>query len=74
MSTIRSSSEFYKNIIKIQRCVTYNQVKAIFGFDESACIGKFTLMLCDILMLRLPGTFRGVFRGVSRPSDVARLV
>ena len=24
--------------------------------------------------LRLPGTFRGVFRGVSRPSDVARPV
>ena len=24
--------------------------------------------------LRLPGTFRGVFRSVSRPSDVARLV
>ena len=26
------------------------------------------------LQLRLPGTFRGVFRGVSRPSDVARPV
>lgn len=37
---IGSSSEFYKNIIKIQRCVTYNQVKAIFGFGESDCIGK----------------------------------
>ncbi|XP_015774521.1 PREDICTED: tryptophan--tRNA ligase, cytoplasmic-like isoform X1 [Acropora digitifera] len=37
---IGSSSDFYKNIIKIQRCVTFNQVKAIFGFDESACIGK----------------------------------
>ena len=35
----RSSSEFYKNVIKIQRCVTYNQVKAIFGFGESDCIG-----------------------------------
>ena len=41
LSTFRSSSEFYKNIIKIQRCVTYNQVKAIFGFDESSCIGMY---------------------------------
>ena len=39
-STFRSSSEFYKNIIKIQKCVTFNQVKAIFGFDESSSIGK----------------------------------
>ncbi|KAM7442403.1 Tryptophan--tRNA ligase [Porites harrisoni] len=37
---IGSSSEFYKNIIKIQKCVTFNQVKAIFGFDESSSIGK----------------------------------
>ena len=43
-ASFRSSSEFYKNIIKIQRCVTYNQVKAIFGFDESACIGKVILL------------------------------
>ena len=41
LSTFRSSSEFYKNIIKIQKCVTYNQVKAIFGFDESSCIGMY---------------------------------
>ena len=33
-------SEFYTNIIKIQRCVTFNQVKAIFGFGDSDCIGK----------------------------------
>lgn len=33
-------SDFYKNIIKIQKCVTYNQVKGIFGFTDSDCIGK----------------------------------
>ncbi|CAF0797314.1 unnamed protein product [Didymodactylos carnosus] len=31
---------FYKNICKIQKCVTYNQVKAIFGFTDSDSIGK----------------------------------
>lgn len=32
--------EFYRNIVKIQKCVTYNQVKGIFGFTESDVIGK----------------------------------
>merc|ERR1711981_947182 len=31
---------FYQNIVKIQKCVTYNQVKGIFGFDDSCPIGK----------------------------------
>lgn len=31
---------FYKNVIQIQRLVTYNQVKAIFGFSDSDSIGK----------------------------------
>ena len=30
----------YPNICKIQKAVTYNQVKGIFGFDDSANIGK----------------------------------
>jgi len=33
-------SEFYKNICRVQKCVTYNQVKGIFGFGDSDCIGK----------------------------------
>lgn len=32
--------EFYGNVIDIQRCVTFNQVKGIFGFGDSDCIGK----------------------------------
>ncbi|XP_045466812.1 tryptophan--tRNA ligase, cytoplasmic [Harmonia axyridis] len=32
--------EFYQNVIRIQRCVTFNQVKGIFGFDDSTPIGK----------------------------------
>ncbi|XP_020649248.3 tryptophan--tRNA ligase, cytoplasmic [Pogona vitticeps] len=34
------SPEFYKNIVKIQKHVTFNQVKGIFGFSDSDCIGK----------------------------------
>ncbi|KAK9884099.1 hypothetical protein WA026_005039 [Henosepilachna vigintioctopunctata] len=32
--------QFYQNVIRIQRCVTFNQVKGIFGFDDSTAIGK----------------------------------
>jgi len=31
----------YRNVLKIQKCVTANQVKAIFGFDLSCNIGKY---------------------------------
>ncbi|KAL0269107.1 UNVERIFIED_CONTAM: hypothetical protein PYX00_006942 [Menopon gallinae] len=34
------SSEFYRNIVRIQKSVTFNQVKGIFGFGDSDCIGK----------------------------------
>lgn len=32
--------KLYENIIRIQRQVTFNQVKSIFGFGDSDCIGK----------------------------------
>ncbi|KAK0043270.1 tryptophan--tRNA ligase cytoplasmic [Biomphalaria pfeifferi] len=32
--------DFYKLIVQIQKHVTFNQVKGIFGFGESDCIGK----------------------------------
>lgn len=31
---------FYQNMVRIQKCVTLNQVKGIFGFDGSDGIGK----------------------------------
>lgn len=31
---------FYQNVIRIQKCVTFNQVKGIFGFGDSDVIGK----------------------------------
>ncbi|GJQ81047.1 Aats-trp [Trypoxylus dichotomus] len=32
--------EFYRNVVRIQKCVTFNQVKGIFGFGDSDLIGK----------------------------------
>lgn len=37
---IGSNSNFYQNMIRIQRCVTFNQVKGIFGFGDSDPIAK----------------------------------
>uniref|UniRef100_A0A2D4L2S2 Tryptophan--tRNA ligase, cytoplasmic n=2 Tax=Micrurus TaxID=8634 RepID=A0A2D4L2S2_9SAUR len=39
-SYIGTSLGFYKNIVKVQKHVTFNQVKGIFGFTDSDCIGK----------------------------------
>ncbi|XP_038074696.1 tryptophan--tRNA ligase, cytoplasmic-like [Patiria miniata] len=40
MEYIGSSPPFYMNMLKIQKCITFNQVKGIFGFTDSDCIGK----------------------------------
>lgn len=31
---------FYQNMVRIQKCVNFNQVKSIFGFTDSDSIGK----------------------------------
>lgn len=36
----RKCPAFYQNMIRIQKCVTFNQVKGIFGFGDSDSIGK----------------------------------
>nr|XP_057947456.1 tryptophan--tRNA ligase, cytoplasmic [Doryrhamphus excisus] len=35
-----ASPEFYRNVVKVEKHVTFNQVKGIFGFTDSDCIGK----------------------------------
>ncbi|NWS76434.1 SYWC protein, partial [Crotophaga sulcirostris] len=35
-----TSTGFYRNIVRVQKHVTFNQVKGIFGFTDSDCIGK----------------------------------
>ena len=37
---ISSSMAFYYNMIKIQKCVTFNQARGIFGFNDSDNIGN----------------------------------
>ncbi|XP_064403014.1 tryptophan--tRNA ligase, cytoplasmic-like [Halichondria panicea] len=37
---ISSEPNFYKNILRAQKCVTTNQAKGIFGFQDTDCIGK----------------------------------
>lgn len=36
----RKCPAMYQNMIRIQKCVTFNQVKGIFGFGDSDPIGK----------------------------------
>jgi len=40
MDYMGQCSDFYKNILRIQKCVNLNQVRNIFGFVDSDCIGK----------------------------------
>ncbi|EDO33139.1 predicted protein [Nematostella vectensis] len=40
MDYIGSCPEFYTNIMKIQKCITFNQVRSTFGFTETDNIGK----------------------------------
>lgn len=54
--------EFYRNMIRIQKCVTFNQVKGIFGFDESTVIGKVAfpaVQATPCLSTSFPNIFRG---------------
>lgn len=32
--------DFYKNVLRIQKCVNFNQAKSIFGFNDTSSIGK----------------------------------
>ncbi|KAK7868052.1 hypothetical protein R5R35_007502 [Gryllus longicercus] len=40
MDFMGQNPEFYRNILRIEKCVTFNQVKGIFGFGDSDVIGK----------------------------------
>ena len=31
---------FYRNVLRVQKCVTCNQAKGIFGFTDTDCIGE----------------------------------
>lgn len=48
---ISSSMAFYYNMIKIQKCVTFNQARGIFGFSDSDSIGTSTVLFLFINLL-----------------------
>merc|ERR1719414_314872 len=53
---------FYQTICKIQKCVTYNQAKGIFGFDESCSIGKISFPAIQAAP-SFSSTFPHIFNG-----------
>ena len=46
---ISSSMAFYYNMIKIQKCVTFNQARGIFGFSDSDNIGIPVFFVCKTI-------------------------
>lgn len=40
LSYMGQTPEYYRNVIRIQKSVTYGQVKGLFGFNDSDLIGK----------------------------------
>lgn len=58
--------EFYRNMIRVQKCVTYNQVKGIFGFGDSDNIGKISFPAAQATPA-LSTSFPAVFGGKKIP-------
>ncbi|PIA34045.1 hypothetical protein AQUCO_03900147v1 [Aquilegia coerulea] len=54
-------SAFYKNVLKVASCVTFNQVKGIFGFDGENHIGKivFPVQAAPSFSTSFPHLFSG---------------
>jgi tryptophanyl-tRNA synthetase len=62
LTYIGQCPEFYQNMVKIQKCVTFNQVKGIFGFDDSSVIGKVafpSVQATPALSTSFPHIFKG---------------
>lgn len=53
---------FYKNILKIQKCVNFNQVKSIFGFNDTTSIGKIAFPAVQAAP-SFSSTFPDIFNG-----------
>ncbi|CAH1999643.1 unnamed protein product [Acanthoscelides obtectus] len=58
--------DFYRNMIRIQKCVTFNQVKGIFGFDDSTVIGKIAFPAAQATPA-LSTSFPHIFNGKKFP-------
>lgn len=55
-------SDFYKNICRIEKLVNVNQVKNIFGFQDSDCIGKISFPAIQAAP-SFSSTFPHIFNG-----------
>ena len=60
---IGSNPAFYQNMIRIQKCVTFNQVKGIFGFGDSDPVGKIAFPPTQAAPA-ISSTFPFIFNGV----------
>lgn len=58
---IGNNPAFYQNMIRIQRSVTFNQVKGIFGFGDSDSIGKISFPPTQAAPA-ISGTFPFIFK------------
>ncbi|KAI8480660.1 Tryptophan--tRNA ligase, cytoplasmic [Branchiostoma belcheri] len=67
---IGSSPDFYKTILRVEKCVTVNQVKGIFGFNDSDCIGKISFPAIQAAP-SFSGSFPQIFGG---KKDIACLI
>lgn len=59
---IGQSPAFYWNMCRVQKAVTFNQVKGIFGFGDSDCIGKISfpaIQACPSFSSSFPQIFNG---------------
>jgi len=57
---IPSCKEFYWNMVRIQKCVNYNQAQKIFGFDGTSYIGKISfpaIQACPSFSTSFPHIF-----------------
>lgn len=63
----------YQNIIRIQKCVTFNQVKGIFGFGDSDVIGKISFPAAQAAPA-LSSTFPFIFDQKSSKNKIHCLI
>jgi tryptophanyl-tRNA synthetase len=72
MEYMSSTPAFYRNILRIQKCVTCNQAKGIFGFNDSDNIGKMSFPAVQAAP-SFSNTFPHIF-GEQSESDILCLI
>ena len=69
---ITVSGGFYKNVVRIAKCITLNQSKAAFGFNDSDNIGKAHFVSIQAAP-SFSNTFEGLF-GFSHKGEIPCLI